>query len=692
MARRFILLTCTLLVALGTTTFAGLRGLQRLDVALQEIVSMDMQRLLAATNVRRGFRSMVVLERELLIEDDGARRAALLTKMHGAREELARELDKYQGLMPTGDAVLVSDLRGAFERWVALDDAVLALAAKGHRQESLELARTHDGDRVSWEATIGKLVVENEGRLGARVRAQGAMYDATRRSMLGVSVVSALLSLSLGTIILLGIRRAMAMVLAANETLESKVLERTAALSAREASLQRVMDSMVEGLVVVDLSGTTLEERSRTITDWFGGAPGDKIENMLFVEPSERASFAVLFSQLTADDLPFEMNEWQMPHRFERDGRHFELAYRQVLEAGVFTKVLVLVADVTQRVESERAEREIKEQQVIVAQLLRDKAGFRQFVADTEAHLAELEPGAVNAVLLRRIHTLKGNAGIFGFKSFAQSCHALEDTLLERAGRDGLLASDCEALKESFHARLRSLRDFFDARASVVEIAEVEHAALLERLHARADYYELVSMVESWRFVHTHNLLERLAMQADSTADRLGKHIEVVVQDNDIRVPADYLAAFWPTLVHVVRNCVDHGVESPDERVAAGKDETGRLTMTTEIRDGTFTLFIADDGRGVDVDKLVERARAQGIDVQPGEDPLRLLFVDGLSTKDSVTDVSGRGVGMGAVREACEAASGNVTVTTERGRSTRFSFSFPCSRGWAHPVRDDKAA
>jgi chemotaxis protein histidine kinase CheA len=163
----------------------------------------------------------------------------------------------------------------------------------------------------------------------------------------------------------------------------------------------------------------------------------------------------------------------------------------------------------------------------------------------------------------------------------------------------------------------------------------------------------------------------RIEAQAQALARRLGKaEPEVVVDDGDVRLPADRWAPLWANLAHVVRNAVDHGLETEAERRVAGKPARGRLTLRSSCESGQIVVEVADDGRGVAWEAVRARAEAAGLARDSREDLSRALLADGLSTRSEASEVSGRGVGMGAVAAACAALGGRVEVESEPGQGT----------------------
>jgi two-component system chemotaxis sensor kinase CheA len=134
-------------------------------------------------------------------------------------------------------------------------------------------------------------------------------------------------------------------------------------------------------------------------------------------------------------------------------------------------------------------------------------------------------------------------------------------------------------------------------------------------------------------------------------------------------------------LTHLVRNAADHGVESPEERTACGKPEQGTITLNAFHEGGNICITVADDGRGLNREKILAKALRQGLiteaDKLADEQVWPLIFRPGFSTADTVTDVSGRGVGMDVVKRNIEVLGGTVSIKTQAGKGTTFTLKLP---------------
>jgi two-component system chemotaxis sensor kinase CheA len=163
----------------------------------------------------------------------------------------------------------------------------------------------------------------------------------------------------------------------------------------------------------------------------------------------------------------------------------------------------------------------------------------------------------------------------------------------------------------------------------------------------------------------------------------LGKRVRVELAGEEVEVDRAVLDHLDDALIHLVRNAVDHGLESESERVAAGKDPVGLLRLGASRVAGRLHLRIDEDGRGIDIEKVRRRAIERGLLVEmvaedlPAERIRELIFEPGLSTKDEVSDVSGRGVGLDAVKRQVEALGGTIRVESESGKGTAFLLDLP---------------
>ena len=185
----------------------------------------------------------------------------------------------------------------------------------------------------------------------------------------------------------------------------------------------------------------------------------------------------------------------------------------------------------------------------------------------------------------------------------------------------------------------------------------------------------------SMRMVPIGPTFQRMARLVRDVSRKAGKKVELTISGEDTELDKNVIQQIGDPLVHMVRNAVDHGIELPEDRIAAGKDEVGHVHLSAAHQGGNIVIQIQDDGKGLDREKLIAKGIEKGL-VQPGEEltdeqAYALVFAPGFSTAAQVTDISGRGVGMDVVRRNLEQLRGRTEITSEKGRGSTFSICLP---------------
>jgi two-component system chemotaxis sensor kinase CheA len=463
--------------------------------------------------------------------------------------------------------------------------------------------------------------------------------------------------------------------------LEKIVGARTAALDARNRDMRIVLENVQQGFVTVDPSGAMSAERSAILGRWLGAPPasGNLFDYLAAVAPDTAAWMRLGWESVFDDVLPIDLALDQLPRRLALGGRHFEFGYQPVAAAaaGPPAMIVVVVSDVSAVVERERAEQNHRELLAVFERFGKDRAGFLEFYQEADDLVSKLATPSADPTTVRRLlHTLKGNAAIFGVDTISATAHELET----RLGDDHRDLTDDERTTlvgrwGSFKHRVENLlgRD----RGQRVELEPAELERLTRAIRDRRPVGELLKLVQGWQLEPVEARLERIAEQTRRVASRLGKDVDVRVEGGEVRLDPARWVGFWSALVHAVRNAVDHGVELPADRAAAGKAPRGQVALSAALDGEEFIIEIADDGRGIDWDRVATKAAARGLHAESPAQLAELLFVDGLSTRDEASDTSGRGIGMSALRAACEAAGGRLTISSDTGHGTRLQFRFP---------------
>ena len=176
-------------------------------------------------------------------------------------------------------------------------------------------------------------------------------------------------------------------------------------------------------------------------------------------------------------------------------------------------------------------------------------------------------------------------------------------------------------------------------------------------------------------------VFSRFPRLVHDTSAKLGKKIDLKLVGENTEVDKGVVELINDPLVHLIRNSLDHGIEMPFDRLAAGKPETGTIELKAYHRGGHIVIEIIDDGRGLDRNKLIAKAMEKGLigenSVLSDKQAYELIFMPGFSTAESITDMSGRGVGMDVVRRNIQALGGNIEIISELGKGTTISIHLP---------------
>jgi two-component system chemotaxis sensor kinase CheA len=462
--------------------------------------------------------------------------------------------------------------------------------------------------------------------------------------------------------------------------LERIVQRRTAELDACNRDMRLVLDQVGQGLLTIDRKGAPSVERSREFHRWF---PSTKDGAETIFDLFERASPAfaarsrVAWEQVVDGLMPLSLTLGQMPSRLVAGERQLSLAYAGVEEGESPERFLVVVTDVTAEAKRHLAETERRETLEVFERILSDRSAvegfFEEGAALAEAILSR-EVADLTAVG-RALHTLKGNSALFGLSGLSAACHDLETWIAE----ENRLPTEeaCARLRAHWDALVGRVDRLLGKRRGLLEIDRDDYDALEQSARRGAGADVLLTKIQALKLEPTERRLQRFAEQARRVALRLEKDVDVKVDSASARVDPQVWRGFWSSFIHVVRNAVDHGVELADERTANGKPPRGTIWLRTYVRDDEFLVEVADDGPGVDWSRIVERAKELGFDAATEAERRNALFRDGVSTATRLTDISGRGIGMGAAKEATEALGGRIEIETElhRGTTVRMIFA-----------------
>jgi two-component system chemotaxis sensor kinase CheA len=194
---------------------------------------------------------------------------------------------------------------------------------------------------------------------------------------------------------------------------------------------------------------------------------------------------------------------------------------------------------------------------------------------------------------------------------------------------------------------------------------------------------DLQGVVMKLRMVPVGQVFNRFPRMVRDLSHNLGKEINLIIQGEETELDRTVIDEIGDPLVHLLRNSIDHGVEKPADRTAAGKNPVGEIRLIARHEGNHVLLMVSDDGKGLKAEAIKQKALEKGLvtkaelDVMDPSDIMRLIFMSGFSTAETVTDVSGRGVGMDVVRTKIEALGGSLELDSTPGQGTRVRIRLP---------------
>jgi HPt (histidine-containing phosphotransfer) domain-containing protein len=543
--------------------------------------------------------------------------------------------------------------------------------------------------------------------------------DARTRLFMGLAL--GVMNLGFMAVLVYFIRnnlRMMAVIAVQNATLEQRVAERTLQLSRKTADINAMLHNMNLGVSTVIPGNVIHNEYShylRTIFSHDDFAGKDLIVTLfgrstLGDDTKDQVAVA-LGAILGEDEMMFALNGHLLVREMnliEQDGSHkiVQLEWSPIAnEDGHVEKVLLIAQDVTHLRELEASSAQQREELEIITQIIKVSIGrFNEFVASAGEQLAAnrrlLEAGGARsheliAQLFRNMHTIKGNARTFEFTHLTDAAHHAEQSY-DRLRRDPqapwepelvlaelaaveaavaryVLVSEDTLGRKGRASDLLTTRGVFVANEQLAELRAL--AAALTGATSAPELQHLERSIAQLGLIPLSRLVSGAIDSLSSLAKELHKPTpEVQIEQGDIAFTSQFAEAFKSCCMHLLRNSLDHGIEEPAERLRAGKPERGTVRFACERRGERVEIRISDDGRGLALAQLYAKGRAGNLidaDAVPSRAQVaEVIFHSGLSTAETVTLVSGRGVGMDAVRTFLAEQGAGIRVQLEQPDGT----------------------
>ncbi len=523
-----------------------------------------------------------------------------------------------------------------------------------------------------------------------------------------------------------------------------KIQESTELVRQKTADIQVMLHTIPQGIMTLQAGGVIHPEYSDHLTSIVGTSElaGRSVTDVLLAYTDLGAD---ALSQATTaidacigeDAMNFDFNAHLLPGEVSArfaDGRAkvLDLTWSPIASGDGNTERLMLcVRDVTELRELARAAQAQKQELAMIGEVLAvQQEKFHDFVDSSASfvlHNQRLLDGAATdaaaraaavAELFRNMHTIKGNARTYGLLQLADMAHAAEQRY--DALRQDLSGWDSAALDAELQAVRASLDSYAQIndtklgrkgpgrRGSVEKYLMVPRERIDELLQATnsaihsGDAHATHAMLEQVQHAlqllgtHTlHDVLETVVASLPDLAQELGRQApRIVITDGGVVLRTQVIDVLRNSFMHLLRNALDHGIETPQERAAQGKAQQGQIEIALRQADGRITLRLSDDGRGLDLGRIRAKAIASGLvqedSALAAAETAQLIFAPGFSTASEVTAISGRGVGMDAVKSFIESVGGSIALELQppHGQAGHTPFhtviQLPAQYGVAH--------
>ena len=474
--------------------------------------------------------------------------------------------------------------------------------------------------------------------------------------------------------------------------LESEVDQKT-------KKIKSLVENLGQGFMVMDKKGIILEGATQITKDFFSiDSVGKNLSRVLKLDEEKTDTFNKWIQNVYRGILPFKDLEMLGPQSFNLDNRHIDLNYRPIYVEGSkrkIDKVICIATDKTQEINLEKQLELDKQQALFIKNCLQNPVEFVDLMDDTYdllEHYPKIKNNE-NGGLFRHFHTLKARYGQFGVKDLTYYLNEVE-TALSKKKLDSLdskvnhFKRELEEFVKENRLIIEAANKFMIDDGTAVEVSEI--LKVLGRLKTKHRKNPAPAIGEAFSYFYENSYLKDIKSKFDryrylinELAEKQGKGIDHSIGGDEIKVDINKYSSFINSSIHLFRNMVDHGIETEEERIEKTKPQRGRIKVDFNNNGDTFMIQMVDDGGGIDPERIKNKVPEAGLKSEEDlkelkeSDIVDLIFLPGFSTKEEVTDVSGQGVGMDAVREEVERLGGSISVTSKIDEGTTFMIQLP---------------
>tara|TARA_Y100001954_G_scaffold42968_2_gene44114 strand:- start:6863 stop:9481 length:2619 start_codon:yes stop_codon:yes gene_type:complete len=499
--------------------------------------------------------------------------------------------------------------------------------------------------------------------------------------------------------------------------------------------LNSIFNEINEVILSLNFDGIVKKETNKELSKQiFGESQINKsIFNNFFSNLHNQNEFSNTFKNklLSVEDL--DLKEWielkkDFPEKvffsINKKEKALSIKYGELIDGKTqkIKEVLLIVQDVTDLEKMIENELRVNRRNIIISELVPEKGRnlekhkvnlsnfFREsrtLISDSSKLASSKNMDSIDEwdeqFIWKNVNTVKNNSKFFGLNGLSSKLDEEEQKYLKLRPKKGKISDDLILeICSSLLAIIEAISDYeitaeeiFGLSANMkkakkTSYIEVDKLDVMDKkiklLSAKVELQEMDDVLKEWSHLFKSSLLDLLRgfeSLVDLTSKEVGKNVSYRVGGDDIYLKESVLSKISDSVIHLLKNSIDHAIESPIERKSLGKDKKGNIEIKCLMLDSSFQLSVKDDGTGIDNDKIGEKAIANNIVTKEGfekmleSEKVELIFKEGFSSKEEASKISGRGLGMDIIKKNIESLGGQIKINTKKGQGTEFILGFP---------------
>jgi len=471
-----------------------------------------------------------------------------------------------------------------------------------------------------------------------------------------------------------------------------------------------LLENLGQGFMIFDKDGVVKPGSTKIVKTFFGQEPtGKKLADIFELNEDERVRFKKWCQNVWSGKISFKDLVGLAPQTYMKNNEsYYSLEYRPIYKRGenqAVSRVICIASDKTKEWELKKKALKEEEKGITYNLIITNTIEFLDLMMDAvdsfwsiQLYLEKEKNRIHLEEVFRKIHTLKARFAYFKMSDLVNNAHKFEDYLATLMDKISLDEEDWGKCLDYLESLKKIVEDFQSENKNLLELANKvffleEGNFRTVKIETVKDFFEKEVGVKSNHFINFKNkfllgTLEERFKGFETLIKQLsamqGKDAEFIVSENSVVVNQDIYGPFISSCIHIFRNAVDHGIEGIDERVSKNKKPTGQIKVEiTKFDESKIKIIIKDNGRGIDQKDLKKHVKTLSAELEKkfskmkGEDYIQIIFEQGFSSKEKVDEVSGRGVGLGAVKSEVSKLNGSVRVFSKVEEGTTFVITLP---------------